>query len=99
MRPAVVPIGDPVTLETNVDEIVFALKTQPPVEIKESPSVSLLKSGHPAQPDAASPVRVMLNAVTLGKVVAVTLQVLDAQGESAKFVTTFHSGARLEPGQ
>lgn len=99
VRPAVLPFGDPVTLETNVDEIVFARKAQPPVEIKENPRVSLLKSGHHAQPDAAAPVRVVLNAVALGKGVAVTLQVLDAQGESAKFVTTFQHGARLQPGQ
>lgn len=99
VRPAVVPFGDAVTLETNVDEIVFARKAQPPVEIKESPRVSLLKSGHPAQPGATSPVRVVLNAVALGKGVAVTLQVLDAQGESARFVTTFQHGARLQPGQ
>lgn len=97
VRPAVVPFGEAVSLETNIDEIVFARKGEPPVEMKESPVTSLLKSGHPVQKEIATQVRVVLNATSLDKGVSVTLQVFDPQGESAKFVSTFPKAANLMP--
>lgn len=95
-RPAMMPFGAAVKFETNVEDIVFLKQAQKQVEFKENPSASLLKSGHPSEDDANLPVRVVLNAAPNKKGVMLTLQVFDALGETAKFVTLIPKHAQLE---
>ena len=66
-RPAMVPFGDAIKLETNIDEMVFIKQLEPRREVKENPVFSLLKSGHPAQDGAATSARVVLNAANASK--------------------------------
>ena len=96
-KPAIAPFGSVVSLETNIDEVVFARTSEPRSEVKESPEVSLMKSGHPSLGEIKSAVKVILNATAMPKGVAITLQVFDEQGETAKFVTSIAKDARLEP--
>lgn len=98
-RPAIAPYGSVVKLETNIDEVVFVKTTEPRSELRESPEVSLMKSGHPLQGETASEVFVLLNATSVSKGVAFTLQVYDAQGQTANYFTKIAKDARLEPGR
>lgn len=98
-RPAVAPYGSTVYLATNIDDIVYPEKSKSREEIKESPTFSLSKAGHPVTGAVASEIRVLLTADPLSNGIAITLQVFDEQGESAKFVTKIKKYAHLEPGK
>lgn len=99
VRPAMVPYGGAVRLETNIDEIDLVKQREPLAEVVENPIFSLLKSGHSVQDNATSGVRVKLDAVSSSQGVDITLRVFDEKGESAKFVTSIPKHASLEPGK
>lgn len=88
-RPAVVPFGDPVKLETAIDEIVMVRPGNPPVEVKESVMLSLAKTGHPVAEAASVTV-----SISIDDNKALTVRVTDALGETARFVTRLPSDTR-----
>ena len=88
-------VGDPVVLESNVDEIEFRRSSAP--SSFETPLSSLAGAGYPAGDSTASPVRVQLMAQGDGAAVVLQLVFLHNGEETARFVTRFPEGAAMEP--
>ena len=87
--------GEPVALESNLEEIELRSASGRRWSLRESPRVSLEASGHPAAA-AGARVTVRVHAVAAGGGASVTLTVDDGGEETARFVTRFPEGARLE---
>jgi hypothetical protein len=91
------PQGEPVALESSLEEIELRPARGRQWIFQESPVVSLEASGHPvAAADAR--VRVRVDAVAAGQAATVTLAVNEGEEETARFVTHFPKGAKLERG-
>jgi len=88
-------IGEPVVLESNVDEIEFRRSSAP--SSFETPLSSLAGAGYPASDSTASRVRVQLTAQEDGTATVLQLVVLHNDEETARFVTRFPEGAAMEP--
>lgn len=90
------PVGAPVHLESNIDEVEYRQTHGKDWTAVERPAYSLWGAGHPvAGPRDPAPVKVSINASTTGKGVALTLAVSESGRQTARFTTTFARGARL----
>ena len=89
------PQGEPVALESNLEEIEMRPASGRKWSVRESPRVSLQASGHPAAA-AGARVTVRVHAVAAGAGASLTLAVSDGSEETAHFVSRFAQGAKLE---
>lgn len=89
------PQGEPVALESNLEEIDLRSASGRGWSLRESPRVSLEASGHPAAA-AGARVAVRVHAVAAGAGASVTLTVSDGGEETARFVSRFPERAKLE---
>lgn len=88
------PLGEPVVLESNVDEIEF--RRTGGHSTFETPLSSLAGAGYPAGDSTASPVRVQLKAQADGQAIVLQLVFLHDGEETARFITRFPEGAAME---
>lgn len=90
------PVGAPVELESNIDEVEYRQTHGEDWIGAERPAYSLWGAGHPvAAPGEPTPVKVSIEASAEGKGVVLTFGVSEWGRQTARFVTTFARGARL----
>jgi hypothetical protein len=90
------PYGEPVVLESTVEEIEMRSTSGRKWSVLETPQNSLRGAGHPAAESAPSGVRVRVDAKLDGQTVVLELVLLQGAEETARFVTRFPKGAALE---
>lgn len=95
-RMVAAPVGAPVALESNIDEIEYRHPSGRAWVLHERPDLSLVKSGHPVAHGAHAGPKVSIEAVPAGKGVIVVLTVSERGEPTARFTTRFESRARLE---
>jgi hypothetical protein len=92
------PYGEPVYLETEIEEIsMYRGSGERRKEVLvESPVVSLDTAGHPVSPSPDTKVHVRLDASAINAGVVLTLTVTEGGEETARFATRFAKGAAIE---
>jgi hypothetical protein len=90
------PFGEPVILDSIIEEIEMRGTKGRKWSLYETPVNSLRIAGYPAAESAPSQVRVRIEAKSDGPAVSVELTVFHRLVETARFVTIFPSGAALE---
>jgi hypothetical protein len=90
------PYGEPVLLESTVEEIEMRSTSGRRWSLRESPLNSLRGAGHPAAESSPSKVRIRVDAKPDGQAVVVELALFQGMEETSRFVTRFPKGAVLE---
>ena len=97
-RRLAVPLGVPVVLETNIDEIEYRQTHGHEWTYTERPAFSLLRAGHPVAATNDGPVKVSLQATPADKGVTVVLTASENGQQTARFTTRFLADARIVAG-